>query len=828
MLYDDTLFSGRKSGAVPGRTFVEEDGIMNLIELIGNTPLVSLDKINHRHNQVSILGKLEAKNPGGSIKDRAALSMVLAGEKSGELGRDKILIEATSGNTGIGIAMVCAQRGYKCLLVMPESASIERRKIMLAYGAEIILTPAKLATDGAIEKAYTLARENPEQYYLVDQYNNPANWQAHYNGTAPEIWAQTKGLVTDVIATMGTSGTAMGLSRWFRDHHPEVRVIAVEPCPGHKIQGLKNMKESYRPGIFDKSLPSEIVTAYDEGAFSMARRMAAEEGILVGMSGGAAVFAALERAKELSSGCIVVILPDSGERYLSTTLFASQERSGSGTSLRLFNTMSRKKEVFKPLNPGKATMYACGPTAFTPPNLAHCRRFVVADLIRRYLEYRGLTVDSYMNYTDLDDNTIAGAMQAGLDLKTFTGRHIDQFRQAAAALGVQPATGNPLASEHVQDMIEIAHELIHRDYAYEKHGSIYFDISKFPRYGRLSGVDLGKIKVGQTVDLDNYDKDNPRDFTLLKRSTLAELKQGIFFKTDRGNVRPGWHIECSAMSTRYLGQTLDIHTASQDLMFPHHENEIAIAEALTDKPLANYWLHSGQVMEGGRKMAAEAGNIVTLQEVLDRGYSARELRFLLLSVHYRKPMHFSYKRLNAARIALKRIDEYTRKLLCLPAGLPSSAIPAQLETLQTRFTQSLNDDLNVSGAMGALFHFIKQSNPLVQHRMVDAEQKKAITAQLESMNTVLGIFNMNQCPLSPEINRLIQKREAARARKAWAEADAVREELLAMGINVLDTAGGPVWERVTRSCAVCGKQAASCACQLEKEGGSGQGACGQG
>ena len=173
MLYDDTLFSGRKSGAVPGRTFVEEDGIMNLIELIGNTPLVSLDKINHRHNQVSILGKLEAKNPGGSIKDRAALSMVLAGEKSGELSRDKILIEATSGNTGIGIAMVCAQRGYKCLLVMPESASIERRKIMLAYGAEIILTPAKLATDGAIEKAYTLARENPEQYYLVDQYNNP-------------------------------------------------------------------------------------------------------------------------------------------------------------------------------------------------------------------------------------------------------------------------------------------------------------------------------------------------------------------------------------------------------------------------------------------------------------------------------------------------------------------------------------------------------------------------------------------------------------------------------------------------------------------------------
>lgn len=789
---------------------------MNLIELIGNTPLASLDKMNPKPGKVRILGKLESKNPGGSIKDRAALSMILAGEKSGELTKDKTLIEATSGNTGIGIAMVCAVKGYKCLLVMPESASIERRKIMLAYGAEIILTPARLATDGAIEKAYALARENPDQYCLLDQYNNEANWQAHYRTTAPEIWEQTGGQVTDIIATMGTSGTAMGLSRWFRDYHPEVRVTAVEPCLGHKIQGLKNMKESYRPGIFDKTLPHAIVTACDEEAFSTARRLAAEEGLLAGMSGGAAMWAALQRAHEIAEGCIVVIFPDSGERYLSTSLFTPKESGPSDGSLRLFNTMTRKKEVFRPLNPGKVTMYACGPTAFEPPNLAHCRRFVVSDLIRRYLEYRSFPVDSYMNYTDLDDNTIAGAMQAGLDLKTFTQGFIAQFRQAAEILGVQPQTGNPLASEHVQDMIDIAHQLIHKGYAYEKHGSIYFDIAKFHRYGRLSGVDLGKIKVGQTVDLDNYEKENPRDFTLLKRSTLAELKQGIFFKTDWGNVRPGWHIECSAMSTRYLGQTLDIHTASQDLMFPHHENEIAIAEALTGKPLANYWLHSGQVMEGGRKMSAEAKNIVTLQEVLDKGYTARELRFMLLGVHYRKPLHFSCKRLDAVRIALKRIDEYTRKLLCLPAGLPSAAIPAMLEELQTSFIQSMNDDLNVSGAIGALFQFIKQSNPLVQMRMVDTDQKKAIARHLEGINSVLGVFDMNQCPLTPEINRLILQREQARQRKNWDEADAVRQTLLNMGINVLDTAGGPVWERVTQNCASCGEQAAGCVCSPEK------------
>lgn len=785
---------------------------MELIELIGNTPLVSLDRINPMADSVRILGKLEVRNPGGSIKDRAALSMVQAGEASGELTPDKILLEATSGNTGIGMAMVCAIKGYRCQLIMPESASVERRKIMLAYGAEIMLTPAKKATDGAIEKAYAMARENPELYFLADQYNNPANWQAHYRSTAPEIWAQTQGKVTDIVLTLGTSGTAMGISRWFREHHPHVRVIAVEPGLGHAIQGLKNMKESYRPGIFDKNLPHAVVPIQDEDAFRTARRLAAQEGILAGMSSGAAMFIALERAKQIKEGCIVVIFPDGGERYLSTSLYAQRDTPLQlRTSLRLYNTMTRKKEVFKPLRPGRATVYACGPTAFEPPNMIHCRRFVVADLMQRYLIHRGLQVDSYMNFTDLDDNTIAGAMAAQTDLRTFTRAFIDQFTEAAAALGVRPATGTPLASEHVDDMIEIAHELIHKGYAYEKHGSIYFNISKFPRYGELSGVDLGKIKVGQTVDLDNYEKDNPRDFTLLKRSTLAELKEGIFFKTDWGNMRPGWHIECSAMATRYLGETLDIHTASQDLMFPHHENEIAIAEALTGKPLAKYWLHSGQVMRAGRKMAADSGNIVTMQEVVDRGYSARELRFMLLSVHYRKPLHFSYKRLEAARTALRRVDEYSRKLFCLPAGLPHAELPTLLEELETRFTQCMNDDLNVSGAIGALFRFIKLTNPMVQDRQVDAVQKKEIIALLESINAVLGVFDLDPCPLSPEIDRLIRQREQARQRKDWAEADAARQELLQLGVNVLDTASGPVWERVDKDvCAQRSCLGASC------------------
>ena len=769
---------------------------MNIIELIGNTPLVELRRLNPADGRVQLYGKLESSNPGGSIKDRVALSMVEAGERSGELTQDKILLEATSGNTGIGMAMMCAAKRYRCQLIMPESASIERRLIMQAYGAEIILTPAKRKTDGAIEKAYALAREFPERYFLADQFNNPANWQAHYTTTAPEIWAQTEGRVTDIVTTLGTSGTAMGLSRWFREHHPEVRVIAVEPYPGHKIQGLKNMKESYRPGIFDKTLPHAIVNVADEDAFSAARRLAAEEGVFAGMSSGAALFAAIERARELDRGCIVAILPDGGERYLSTTLFKPQQQAEPEVSqLKLFNTMSRRKEVFRPLHPDRVTLYACGPTAFTSPNLAHCRRFIVADLISRALRFCGYTVASYMNFTDLDDNTIAGAIAANEDLRDFTGRYIAEFKQAAETLGVEPAAGHPLASEHVADMIEIAHTLIHKGYAYEKLGSIYFDISKFKKYGQLSGIDLRKIKLGQTVDLDNYEKENPRDFTLLKRSTLAELKTGLFYETDWGNARPGWHIECSAMATRYLGETIDIHTASQDLMFPHHENEIAIAEALTGKPLANYWLHSGQLLRDGRKMAGDTGNVVTLQEVLDRGYTGREVRFMLLGVYYRKPLPFSFRRLNAARTALRRIDEFTRKLLCLPAGLPHPDIAAYVSELEKVFTDAIHDDLNISGAIGALFHFVKHVNPIVQEGQLDKEQKNDVLEALRQVNTVLGVLRLEQCPLTPEIDRLIRLRERARQLKDWTAADSAREELLRKGVTIHDTASGPVWER---------------------------------
>ncbi len=292
----------------------------DILKLIGNTPLVRINKLN-KNKKVEVYAKLEGFNPGGSVKDRPALTMIEAAEKSGELTKNKIILEPTSGNTGIGLAMIAAVKGYKTLLVMPESVSIERRKILKAYGAEILLTDPKKGTDGAIEEAYELARNNPEKYFMPDQFNNENNWKAHYYGTAEEIWKQTKGKITMFIAGMGTTGTLMGVSRKLKEYNRDIKIIGVEPNLGHKIQGLKNMKEAYKPGIYEKKRLDEKININDKDAYETARIIAKKEGIFCGMSSGAAMFVALKKAEKLNNGLIVVLLPDGGEKYLSTPLF---------------------------------------------------------------------------------------------------------------------------------------------------------------------------------------------------------------------------------------------------------------------------------------------------------------------------------------------------------------------------------------------------------------------------------------------------------------------------------------------------------------------------
>ncbi len=761
----------------------------NILELIGDTPLVKLNRLNP-NPRVPIYVKLEYFNPGGSIKDRVAWSMLHDAEVRGELTPGKTVIEATSGNTGIGLAMVCAVKGYPCICAMSEAASEERKLILKALGAQILLTPAQLGTDGAIEEVYRLAREFPDKYYLPDQFNNPSNPLAHYQGTAQEIWDQTEGRVTHVVATLGTSGTVMGLYKRLKELNPAVQVIAVEPHMKHKIQGLKNMKESYKPGIFDKSQADQIVNVDDEDAFATTRRLAREEGMLLGMSSGAAVAVALQLARNLDQGLIVAITPDSGERYLSTPVFLEKEEP----SLSFFNTLGRSKQAFLPQHLGQAAIYTDGPTMDGYLGLTEARRLMVADLLRRYLEYRGFHMQQVVNLTDLDDRTIQGAAAAGLSLEDFTQRYIDEFFQDIDVLRLRRAEAYPRVTAHVEDMVALARRLMEKGYAYEKLRSVYFDISRFKAYGKLSQVNLDKIRVGKTVDLDDYEKDNPCDFTLLKRAKLGELKRGLYYATEWGNVRPSWHLECAAMALHHLGDTFDIVTGGANLIFPHHENVSAICQAATGKPLARYWLHSEPVLEA-KKDGDDTAAPATVRRLLDDGVAGEDLRYLLLGTHYRKSLHLSAESLESARRSRKRLDLFLDRLSRLHQGEPWADLPEHLAKLLGDFVAALDDDLNIAGALAVLFNFQREVNTRLDQGQLDETGAQAILNQFREFDQVLGIMNFPQEDADAAIDAKVQARETARQQKDFAEADRLRRELADQGIEILDTAAGPVWRR---------------------------------
>jgi cysteinyl-tRNA synthetase len=680
---------------------------------------------------------------------------------------------------------------------MSEAVSQERCQILAALGADFLRTPARLGTDGAIEAVYRLQRRDPGKYFIPDQYNNPANPLAHYNGTAPEIWEQTDGRITHLVATMGTSGTLMGMSQRLRDFKPEIQIIGVEPYLGHKIQGLKNMKEAYRPGIFHRKLLDDKVNIKDEDAYETSRLLAHEEGLFVGMSSGAAAFVALQAAKRLPRGVIVVILPDGGERYLSTTLFrASVPVSRHEPKLELYDTLTRAQRVFQPLVPGKVSMYSCGPTVNAEPTLGLLRRVVAADILRRHLEYCGFEVKHVMNVTDLDDNTIQESIKCGISLKELTDRYTGEFMECLDQLGVKRAWKYPRTSEHVDDMAAFTRKLMDKGYAYERLRSVYFDIGKFPKYGALSGLDFSKIKVGATVDLDEYDKDDPRDFTLFKRATLAEMSRDIFYETDWGNVRPSWHVQCAAMSTRYLGEEFDIHSSGADILFPHNENEIAQCEALHGKGPARYWVHSELILAGGKKMSRSAGNAVTLKDILNLGYTARETRYLLISAHYRQPLSYSEEKLNAAQAALRRIDTFVGRLRRCPGGRENDSTRPLVEEMLSSFDAAMEADLNVPQALGAIFILIRKLNQNFAKSELSKEDASLILDAFARIHSVLAIFDFNAAgltPEDPEIENLVSRREEARERKDFEEADRIREDLKKRNVVLEDTGYGTLY-----------------------------------
>jgi len=759
----------------------------DVLSLIGQTPLVEIKKLNP-YSHVKVLAKLEAGNPGGSIKDRVALAMIEAAEKSGQLNKDKIVIEATSGNTGIGLAMVCAVKGYKLKLLMPESASEERKRIMRAYGAEIVLTPGHLGTDGAIEEAYRLAREEPDKYVLMDQFNNPASIEAHYQTTGKEIWEQTGGKVTHIVACLGTSGTIMGITKRIKELNPEVQCIAIEPYAGHKIQGLKNMQESYPPGIYDKTILDRVLHVEDDEAFEMCRRLAREEGLFVGMSSGAALAGALSVAKELESGVVVTIFPDGGERYLSTSLFVPPERRG----IKVFDLYKREEIcLHTEISRGGPNLFTFGPSMDALDEPEPWRRIVLFDVLNRYLRQKGHDSRLVVGLADFDDRTLKAARAANLSRKEFSQEAVRKIHELSGKLNIHTGTRFVLSSEHTDTAIEICQKLLSKGTAYEKLRSVYFDVRRDREYGALIHMDLSKIFPGKTVDLENYVKDNPRDFTLLKRASLQDLKEDNVLKTSWGNVRPSWYLQQASVATATC-EVLDVVLAGQMHAFPHVDNLRSIwKNALNIQPQA--WMISLAVdfKEQGQERA------VSINYFLEQGLKPLAIRMWLLSTSYHKTLvsgpsnlHMWLKNWAKVQDVLVKLKSFVWKGKGI-RPLMEQAVFDLKKSLQNAFEH----DLSIHRFWPKLFNLARVAHKLMDRKELTLEEAEFLEQTLKNMDDVLGILDWQSLPipldeLPDEIKEILAKRNQARKAKNFELADTLRKELNKLGYQVVDTTQG--------------------------------------
>lgn len=755
----------------------------DILQLIGNTPLVGINKMQTGTN-TEILAKLESYNPGGSIKDRVALSMIKAAEQSGELTKNKTVIEATSGNTGIGLAMVCVALGYKIRLIMPESASQERKRILSAYGAELHLTPGHLSTDGAIEEAYRLAREEPENYVLMDQFNNPASIEAHYYGTAQEIWNQTRATVTHVVCALGTSGTAMGMARKMQELNPQVQIVAVEPYIGHKIQGLKNMQDSYSPGIYNRKEMDRIIYIEDEKAFSLCRETAAREGLFMGMSSGAAISGALQIASEIESGKIVVIFPDSGERYLSTPLFVSPAKQG----LSLYNIKSRTREVIQ-LQDSSISVFTPGPSADDPGELEAWRRITFMDVLTRYLESKDACCTSVVGIADLDDQSLDMAQKSNLSAEQFSQKFQEQLKEISHLLGIEDIIFNsPGAKKNL--MLDICRMLLNKGRAYEKLRSVYYDIYRDPEYGELVKTDLGKMSYGKTVDLESYVKDHPQDFTLLKRANLQNLKMGDFFKTEWGNVRPSWYLQMVASIVEDL-KRLQVVIGGRNHQFPHMDNLRAIWKK-THQVDPQIWTVVQNVdSDEGARQIPDIGSLISNAE------SPCLVRMWLLSISYRKPLIYSSENLNMWENNWRRIQHLISNLHMVPddAGEVRREVKQANFDLKSGFMESMEQDLSVYKFWPILFDFCKWINQRFFKKELNGTEANAVLENIKLVDKLLGIVDWNKMPIAignlPEdVQKLVTSRNQSRKKRNFDQADRLRDEIARSGYQVEDTPYG--------------------------------------
>lgn len=464
--------------------------------------------------------------------------------------------------------------------------------------------------------------------------------------------------------------------------------------------------------------------------------------------------------------------------------------------VRFYNTLTRKVEEFKPIQPGVATLYTCGPTVYNFPHIGNLRTFSFEDLLHRWLEYRGYKVRQVMNLTDVDDKTIRDSKKNNLSLKEFTDIYKKHFFDDINALNIKPAEKYPAATEHIPEMVDMISMLIEKGFAYTSSDGVYFKVSAFRDYGRLANLEHDSLQAGASGRLssDEYSKENIADFALWKKWTPED--GDVKWPAPFGDGRPGWHIECSVMSMKYLGETIDLHAGGVDLVFPHHTNEIAQSEAATGKPFVNYWLHATHLIVDGEKMSKSKGNFYTLRDLLDKGYSARSIRYALLTTHYRKPLNFTFDLIKQADSSLKRIDEFIFALGQIKnTGEMNKAVHGQLMMSAEKFESSLDDDLNISEAMAAVFDLISVFYEKGGGSTVaNAEE---IFAFLGRIDSVLGFVSIaKKDSLTDEENKLIEERSSAKLSKDFKRADEIRGELLNRGIEIRDTKDGTVWKRL--------------------------------
>lgn len=467
-------------------------------------------------------------------------------------------------------------------------------------------------------------------------------------------------------------------------------------------------------------------------------------------------------------------------------------------ALIFYNTLNRRLEEFKPVAANEARLYTCGPTVYDFAHIGNFRAYVFEDLLRRTLRFEGYRVTQVMNLTDVDDKTIRGSRAAGKSLREYTETFKRAFFEDIETLGIERAEHYPAATDHIPEMIALIRRLEERGAAYRSDdGSVYFNISSFPGYGRLGHVDLAGLKPGARVAQDEYMKENAADFALWK--AWSHDDGDVAWDSPWGRGRPGWHIECSAMSMKYLGETFDLHTGGIDNMFPHHDDEIAQSEAATGKRFVNVWMHCAHLVVDGRKMSKSLGNFYTLRDLLKRGYSGRELRYALLAVHYRQALNFTFDALDAARSALGRLDEFLRRLReTAGAARPAAAQPDWAAKGRADFLGAIRNDLNISGALAAVFDGVHEGNRLMAAgRMAPADAAAALDVFRE-LDGVLGLMAVRENGPGAEVESLLADRAAARKAKNWARGDEIRARLDELGWVVQDTPAGSKLVRKAR------------------------------